>query len=571
MLKADTLFYNGKIYNTVFKQFIEGYFSVKGDKFLHIGRGDVPDNLEYENKVDLGGKWVIPGLVDCHMHIESSMIAPKQFAKLMVSNGVTTVVSEPHEIANVKGIDGVKAMINAADGAVMDIFYAIPSSVPSTSREFETAGAEIDLERVKQLAENPKVVCLGEVMNTNGVLYNPNDKALSFVKYLQEHKPNMPLEGHVPAIKGTRLNQYVYSGIDSDHTDHNLEEFMHRMLNGVFYQIQLITAYPEIAKAIDEFNLYENVAIVTDDTTPANLVNYGHLNRVVMKMVELGLSFENALYCATETPAKRMHFYDRGRIMPGKLADFCILDNTNEIKPVQTYKNGVLVYEKGREIQFEKEKAFPLDFYSTMKNPPVTEATFDIKAEGEKVTVKGLQTVPDTFRTSLFTKTLPVENGVVAVPDDICKLFVIERHGKNGNIKGTIAGGSCKIDGAVATSYSHDHHNITVLGSNNRDMALAANTVVKNGGGYAVVKGGKVLAQCTLEVCGLISEANPFDVAKDAESVEAAMRNIGYRHKDPMMSLSTLCLPVSMEIKLTDKGLIDVKNSKFIDILEKVK
>ena len=159
----------------------------------------------------------------------------------------------------------------------------------------------------------------------------------------------------------------------------------------------------------------------------------------------------------------------------------------------------------------------------------------------------------------------------MAVPNDICKLFVIERHGKNGNIKGTIAGGSCKIHGAVATSYSHDHHNITVLGNNNRDMALAANTVVKNGGGYAVVKGGKVLAQCTLEVCGLISEANPFDVAKDAESVEAAMRNIGYRHKDPMMSLSTLCLPVSMEIKLTDKGLIDVKNSKFIDILEKVK
>ena len=572
MFKADTLYFNGYIYFTAFKKFVYGYFSVKGDRILHLGAGEVPDDVKYENKTDLGGKYVIPGLIDCHMHIESSMITPKTFARVMVENGVTTVVSEPHEIANVKGLSGVLAMIEAGKGADMDIFYAIPSSVPSTDAEHETTGDAIDLDAVKELIKHKEVICLGEVMNTNGVLNNPQDRQLKFVNYLKENRPDMPLEGHVPRISGTDLNHYVYTGINSDHTDHGYDEFMHRMMNGVFYQIQYITAKEEIAKAIEEYSLYENVAIVTDDTPPSTLMEKGHLNRVIMYMTELGMKFENALYCATATPAKRMHLYDRGRLTPGMLADFCILENTDGIEPLQTYKNGKKVYDRAEVNSYAGCKgAFPKDFYETMKLGKLSESDFDFKADKPDgtYTVNGLQTVYESTRTPKFSEKAEIINGIVALPEDANKLFVFERHGKNGNVKAALAGGKCVVKGgAVATSYAHDHHNLVVLGDNNRDMAVAANTVIDNRGGFCVVSGGKVIAQCRLEVCGLMSERSPLEVAKDIEAVEEAMCSIGYESHDPIMSIGTMCLPVSMECKLTDMGLFDVPNSKYIPIVE---
>lgn len=569
-IKADTLFYNGNIYNTPFKKFIKGYFSVKGDKILHLGAGEVSNDIEYDNAVDLEGKWVIPGLIDSHMHVESSMITPKPFAKLMVENGITTVVSEPHEIANVTGIDGVLAMIEAAKGAVMDIFYAVPSSVPSTSDEFETTGGEINMPQLIELIKHKEVVCLGEVMNTYKILTDPDDKQNQFVKYLKENHPAMPLEGHCPRIIGSDLNQYVYTGIGSDHTEHDLNAFLQRVFNGMIFQVQDKMAKPEIAQAIKEYNLYENVSIVTDDTTPANLINHGHLNAVVMEMVKCGLDFEKAVYCATATPARRMRLYDRGQITPGMIADFSILDTLDEIKPVKTYKNGKIAFDKSVGNTFEIEKAFPEDHYQTMKLGKIKPEIFDIKTpiENGKVTITGLEVLSDFTRTPKAVKNLTAKDGKLELDDTTRKIVVIERHGKNGNVFGTIATGTCIVDGAVATSYAHDHHNLLVLGKTNEDMAIAANAVIENGGGLAVVKDGKIIAQCKLEVCGLMSERNPHEVAKDVQEVEKAMRDIGYNHYNPIMSLATTCLPVSMDVKITDKGLVDVINGKFIDIFE---
>ena len=569
-MRADTIFYNGNIYNTPFKSFFKGYFSVKGEKILHIGRGDVPAEVQADNMVDLQGRWVIPGLIDSHMHVESSMLAPRPFAKLMVENGITTVVSEPHEIANVTGMDGVVAMIDAAKGAVMDVLYAVPSSVPSTSREFETTGGEINMPELMELVKHKEVVCLGEVMNTYKILSDPDDKQNQFVRYLKEHRPDMPLEGHCPRIVGEPLCQYVYTGIGSDHTEHDVDAFLQRVFNGMIFQIQDKMAKPEIARAIKEYNLYENVSIVTDDTHPANLIYHGHLNSVVMEMVKCGLDFEKAVYCATATPARRMRLYDRGQIMPGLLADFCILDTLDEIKPLQTYKNGRLVFDKAVGNTFETEKAFPDAFYRTMKLGTVSPEIFDIKApvENGEIKVTGLEVLPDFTRTPKAVKTLTAENGVLKLDDDTRKITVIERHGKNGNVFSTIATGSCMVEGAVASSYAHDHHNLIVIGDSNEDMALAANTVIANCGGLAVVKDGRVIAQCRLEVCGLMSERDPYAVAGDILNVEKAMRDIGYVHYNPVMSLATTCLPVSMDVKITDKGLVDVINNKILDIFE---
>ncbi len=569
-MRADTIFYNGNIYNTPFKSFFKGYFSVKGEKILHIGRGDVPAEVQADNMVDLQGRWVIPGLIDSHMHVESSMLAPRPFAKLMVENGITTVVSEPHEIANVTGMDGVVAMIDAAKGAVMDVLYAVPSSVPSTSREFETTGGEINMPELMELVKHKEVVCLGEVMNTYKILSDPDDKQNQFVRYLKEHRPDMPLEGHCPRIVGEPLCQYVYTGIGSDHTEHDVDAFLQRVFNGMIFQIQDKMAKPEIARAIKEYNLYENVSIVTDDTHPANLIYHGHLNSVVMEMVKCGLDFEKAVYCATATPARRMRLYDRGQIMPGLLADFCILDTLDEIKPLQTYKNGRLVFDKTVGNTFETEKAFPDAFYRTMKLGTVSPEIFYIKApvENGEIKVTGLEVLPDFTRTPKAVKTLTAENGVLKLDDDTRKITVIERHGKNGNVFSTIATGSCMVEGAVASSYAHDHHNLIVIGDSNEDMALAANTVIANCGGLAVVKDGRVIAQCRLEVCGLMSERDPYAVAGDILNVEKAMRDIGYVHYNPVMSLATTCLPVSMDVKITDKGLVDVINNKILDIFE---
>ena len=567
-MKADTIFYNGYIYNTPFKKFFKGYFSVKGEKILHVGIGDIRSDIEYDAAVDLQGKWVIPGLIDSHMHVESSMLAPRPFAKLMVENGITTVVSEPHEIANVTGMDGVLAMIDAAKGAVMDIFYAVPSSVPSTSAEFETTGDVVDMPQLMELIKHKEVVCLGEVMNTYKILTDPDDKQNQFVKYLKENRPDMPLEGHCPRIVGSDLNQYVYTGIGSDHTEHDVDAFMQRVFNGMLFQVQDKMAKPEIAKAIKEHELYENVALVTDDTTPSNLINHGHLNAVVMEMVKCGLDFEKAVYCASATPARRMRLYDRGQIMPGLLADFSILDTLEEIKPVQTYKNGVLVFDKSVGNTFETEKAFPDSFYKTMKLPHVTPDVFEIKTpvENGEISVNGLEVLPDFTRTPKVTKTLTTKDGKLMLDSETGKIIVLERHGKNGNVFGTIATGACVVNGAVATSYAHDHHNLLVLGGSDEDMALAANTVIDNCGGLAVVQNGKVIAQAQLEVCGLMSERDPYEVAKSIEDVEAAMRAIGYVHYNPVMSLATTCLPVSMDVKITDKGLVDVINGKIISI-----
>ena len=567
-MKADTIFYNGYIYNTPFKKFFKGYFSVKGEKILHIGIGDIRSDIEYDNAVDLQGKWVIPGLIDSHMHVESSMLAPRPFAKLMVENGITTVVSEPHEIANVTGMDGVLAMIEAAKGAVMDIFYAVPSSVPSTSAEFETTGDVVDMPQLMELIKHKEVVCLGEVMNTYKILTDPDDKQNQFVKYLKENRPDMPLEGHCPRIVGSDLNQYVYTGIGSDHTEHDVDAFMQRVFNGMLFQVQDKMAKPEIAKAIKDHELYENVALVTDDTTPSNLINHGHLNAVVMEMVKCGLDFEKAVYCASATPARRMRLYDRGQIMPGLLADFSILDTLEEIKPVQTYKNGRLVFDKSVGNTFGTEKAFPDSFYKTMKLDHVTPEIFDIKTpvENGEISVNGLEVLPDFTRTPKVTKTLIAKDGKLMLDSETGKIIVLERHGKNGNVFGTIATGACVVDGAVATSYAHDHHNLLVLGGSNEDMALAANTVIDNCGGLAVVQDGKVIAQAQLEVCGLMSDRDPYEVAKSIEDVEAAMRAIGYVHYNPVMSLATTCLPVSMDVKITDKGLVDVINGKIISI-----
>ncbi|WP_105203562.1 adenine deaminase C-terminal domain-containing protein [Neobittarella massiliensis] len=566
-MRVDKLFVNGNFYNSYFKRFFAGYAAVLDGRFLHVGVGEKDvEQFEADERVDLGGRYVIPGLIDIHMHIESSMSAPMPFCDYLVKYGVTTIVSEPHEIANAFGIEGIQAMIDACDPQKMDVYYGISSSVPSTSEELETTGGIIGMDELKALMDAPGILCLGEVMDTRGVLNDPDSRPNQFVRYLRQHKPDMPLEGHCPRIKGVELSRYIYTGIDSDHTEHDLEEVQHRYFKGMFFELQNKMLKKEVIDFICENQLFEHTAFVTDDTMADVLVHKGHLNTVAAGAVELGMRVEDAVYCATYTAARRMRLFDRGAIAPGRIADMVVMEDLPGFVAHSTYKNGRLVYDSQIGIEpVGRPGAFPKKFYHSVQVKPVAADTFVLKASGDSVTVRAMQVHPDRTQTSEQHFTLPVADGQVQWESGPAALTaVFERYGKNGGIGwGFTSGGTIKR-GAVATTYAHDHHNLMVVGRSATDMALAVNQLIEMQGGMCVVENGKVLATIHLPVAGLLSEEPMEETGRQLAEVQDAMRALGYEHYEPVMSFCTTSLPVSPELKITDKGLVEVKTGKLL-------
>ena len=311
--KVSLLVKHAKVFNSYLKKFEEADVAVKGERFYYIDRKR-EFAFEAAEVLDAQGKYMIPGFMDIHMHIESSMMTPLAMADCLAANGVTTIVSEPHEMANVKGVRGVEEMIRAGKNAPIDIYYGIPSSVPSTSEEFETTGGVIDFPAMKGLLRYREVACVGEVMNYRQVIRENHLEISKFLDYVRENRPELPVEGHCPSLKDLELARFLYLGIDADHTEHDLEEVKQRLENGMFFEIQDKMLKPEILAYIRENNLYEYCAFVTDDTMADSLMEEGHLNAVVKKAVALGFPLEQAVYCATYTPARRMHLTNRGAI-----------------------------------------------------------------------------------------------------------------------------------------------------------------------------------------------------------------------------------------------------------------
>lgn len=559
------------IYNTAYRRFFAGWVQVEGGRIAAVGEGDVPAALSAEPRADFTGMYIVPGLIDCHMHIESSMMAPAPFAAAALRHGTTTVVSEPHEIANVKGLAGVRAMIEAGRKVPLDIFIGVPSSVPSTDDTLETAGGAIELEDLRALLDDPAVICLGEVMNTRAVITDAPHKHKDFIRAVKERRPLLPIEGHCPTITGLDLCRYLCEGIDSDHTEHTLEELRQRLFHGVLFELQEKMLRSEIVRHIVDNRLYESIALVTDDVMPDTLVHSGQLDRVLRLAIELGFPVEQAIYCCTAVPARRMLLLDRGAIAPGKIADFVVVDSPERFDVIHTYKNGREVYAGGEiaEIALEGSAgAFPADFYGTVKLSPRTEADFAFAAPvgAGEVSVNVMNTFEVRTQTEWVIENLPTEGGLLRLPAGYNKIMAFERYGKNGNVGRGVVKGDSVLRGAVASTYAHDHHNLIVLGDNDRDMAAAANAVVVMGGGIAVADGGEITAQLELPVGGIMAEGDPRDVARDMAAVTVAMVRQGYRNQNPVMSFCTLCLPVSPALKITDCGLVDVRGSRIVPL-----
>ena len=560
-MRPDFILKNVMVYQTFRQCFEKRDVAVAGEKFYCISPAiSYPGVEERDGK----GRYMLPGLVDIHMHIESSMTYPGEFSRITLPYGVTTVVADAHEMANVFGMDGIRAFM--AQKTKQDIFWAIPSSVPATNEKLETAGAALGVKEISEMASLDGVLCLGEIMNY---------KDLSAEGVCRKAGKNLRIEGHCPGLTGADLNRFIYEGVDADHTQQTPQSVMEKTELGMFLELQFKSLTPEVVKTVCDHELYENVALVTDDTMADKLLT-GHLNKIIETAVKAGMPMEKAIYCATWTPSRRMHLDDRGMIAPGKIADFMLLDSLDGIEPVVVYKKGECVYCKDEEACGAAEAAacsFPDPFYHTINCRPAEISDFVLKAEDPDAKWAEVNVMKiGTFGTATtpVKRRVEVKDGVLDWKSAGLSLAVVfERYGKNGNIGYGFVEGALTKPGAVATTWSHDSHNLFVLGTDENDMKLAQRRVLKLQGAYVVFSEGRSLAEARLTIGGIVSD-QPIEVlGQELKEVRAAMEGLGYVNNNVVMSMSTLCLPVSPKLKLTDHGLLTVPGQEHVPLVEK--
>lgn len=621
-MRIDYIIKDAQVYLTFLQSFEKRDVAVSGERIFAVSPKFADGAVR---TVDGSGMYLIPGLIDIHMHIESSMTYPKEFSRLALKHGTTTVVADAHEIANVFGMEGIRSFLDQK--TELDIFYAIPSSVPATSWELETPGAAIGEEEAAQMLEDPRVLCLGEVMNFKdlvpddlersdgpsaeaetsgsvGVAAAAGTKTLRLIQMCRSRRGrDIRIEGHCPKISGMDLNRFIFAGVDADHTQQTPESVLEKSELGMFLELQKKSLTPEVVEAVCSHSLYENVALITDDTMPDQLLE-GQMNRILRTAVEAGMPVEKAIYCATYTPARRMHLDDRGMIGPGKLADFLLLKDLETFRPAAVVKSGRLVSgswivtenaaadaEKGAEEKAAEEKSdaenrqtggkdaktrmaagtqFPPYFYHSVRCRDAVPSDFILRtgASCSSALVNVIRIAAFGTATELVRRRLPVKDGEICWQEaGLCLAVIYERHGRNGNIAVGLVEGAFRKPGAAATTWSHDSHNLLVLGNSTEDMMIAQKRVISLQGGYVVAAKGAVAAEAGLPVAGIISDAPLEKLAEDMGRVRAAMAALGYRNNNEIMSMSTLALPVSPALKLTDYGLLDVKTQKKVELI----
>lgn len=573
-LRVDVIVKDVNVFNVYLKKFIKGNVAILNGKFLHIYSEEISE-LASDNVIEGNGRYMIPGLIDIHMHIESSMTTPFQFANAVRKFGVTTIVAEPHEIANVFGIDGINQFINLDSKLPIDMFFGIPSSVPSTNSKLETTGGKITSEEVSELIKNPKVLCLGEVMNFKDLIEEDASEINKIISLIKKHNINMPIEGHCPKIQGLDLSRYLYAGVLGDHTQQSVESLKEKIANGMFIEMQEKSLNEENINYLIENNLYEHFALVTDDVMADKLLE-GQLDRLVRKAISYGMSEEMSVYVSTYTPARRMGLLDRGAIAPGKIADFILLNDIKDFRIDSVFKNGLLIYRKGDLVYKDSINKFPSNYYNSINLRKVLEDDFKVKLndftlksdEKKYIKCRVMKIDEKSTFTREIIETLEVKNGILDFENSECAMIaVFNRYTKVmspalGLVKGPII-----REGAVAATWAHDHHNLMVMGKSIKDMVCAANRVIEIQGGYVAVKDEQVMAELELKIGGIISDERLDVIGYKLKKIREALKSMGYDHYNQIMSFSTLSLPVSPELKITDKGLIRVKTQEIVELV----
>jgi adenine deaminase len=507
----------------------------------------------------LKGKYVAPGFIDAHVHIESSMCVPGEFAKAVIPHGVTSVITDPHEIANVLGLEGIGFMLDQAKNIPFSMYVMASSCVPAT--HMETAGAKLDAHDIEYLKSNPWVLGLAEVMNFPGVVF-----ADPGVMAKLDAFEDMVIDGHCPGLTGKQLNAYAASGIGSDHECTTVEEAREKLRLGLTIFIReatnahnLKTLLPVVTKENSR-----RICWCTDDRQPADLLDQGSIDYMVRVAISEGLDPITAIQMGTLNTAEYFGLNDRGAIAPGRRADLIIFSDLNNPVAEQVYRGGYLVAENGQMVA-EEAKQPPIRLRNAM-NVRWEKVDFTIPALGDRMRVIG--SIADQLVTAHRIEDVTRENGnAVADPArDILKMAVIERHRMTGNIgKGFIHGIGIK-HGALAGSVAHDHHNLVVIGADDASMMTAARAVAEMGGGYAVASGDQVLAKLALPVAGLMSDKPVWEVRRGMDALMDAAHELGSPLHDPFMAMSFMALEVIPSLKLTDLGLVDVEKFDLVEL-----
>jgi adenine deaminase len=555
--KADLLIKNGRLVN-VFSGQIER-------KDVAIFDGRIVGFGDYRAKkiVDIKGDFLCPGLIDGHVHIESSMVTIPQFARAVLPNGTTSVVIDPHEIANVMGLRGIRFMVASASGIPLNVFIMAPSCVPATN--METSGAVLRATEIKSLLKEPRVIGLAEMMNFPGVIYRDPE----VLKKIEQAKGKR-IDGHAPLLSGKLLNAYLTAGIRSDHECTALKEAKEKLANGMWIMIREGSTARNLRDLLPLVTPKNSrrLLFVTDDRHPKELLKEGHINSIVREAIRLGTDPILAIQMATLNPAEYFRLDDLGAIAPGYRADLITFDHLGRFQIKKVFKGGVLVAEDGKML------SRPIGVSSLLKKGVQSSVRIkDIKSDAflirsNQPLAKVIQLIPDQIVTKKVMKKIVLKDGV-AFPDmkeDILKIAVVERHRATGNVGiGFVQGFGLKR-GAIGSSVAHDSHNLVIVGTNDEDMLQAAMAIKKMGGGLVAVSGGKVLASLPLPIAGLMTGASVTQVHHQLEALLQAAKLLGCKLPDPLMTLSFISLPVIPELKITDKGLVDVNKFKIVPV-----
>ena len=556
--KVDLLIKNGRVVNVFSGEIDKKDVAVYGGTIVGFG--------DYEAKkiIDVNGDFLCPGLIDGHVHIESSMVTIPEFARAVLPNGTTSVAIDPHEIANVLGQEGIRFMAESARDVPLNVFIMLPSCVPAT--HMETSGATLKADDLKALFKEPWAIGLAEMMNFPGVIFR-DPEVLRKIEMAKGKRT----DGHAPTLSGKGLYAYLTAGIRSDHECTALKEAKEKLKNGMWIMIREGTTARNLRSLLPLVNSKNSrrFLFVTDDRHPKELLQDGHIDSMVRQAIRWGTDPLLAIQMATLNTAEYFRLDDLGAIAPGYRADIVSFDHLGRFQIKKVFKDGILVAEKGKMLFPPIRKRKGPKVKGSVRIKPFRKDAFLIRSD--QSLAKVIQLIPNQIVTKKVMKKIPLKEGVAHpdIKEDILKIAVVERHKATGNIGVGFVQGFGLKKGAIGSSVAHDSHNLVIVGTNDQDMMKAVEIIQAMGGGLAVVSNGKALASLSLPIAGLMSEAPAANVNVQLENLLHAAKNLGCKIPDPFMTLSFLSLPVIPELKITDKGLVDVNQFKFVPLFGK--
>ncbi len=555
---ADILIKNARIVNVFSGTIEKNNIALFRKRIASIG-----DYNRGKKVIDLKGMYIVPGLIDAHIHIESSMLSPREFAKVALLRGTTTVIADPHEIANVIGLEGVEYMIHATEGIPLNVYVTLPSAVPSTN--LETSGARLGVEdMIGFLEKHPRILALGEVMNYPGVLKRDNELIAKIELLRHRYKK---IDGHAPSLTGKKLNAYITAFIRSDHECTEKDEAIEKVKRGMQVFIREGSAAKNLNTLIDAVDNknFPYFSFCTDDRNPVDIMNEGHIDFMVRSAIKKGVTPVNAIRMATINTARYFDLRSMGAIAPGYKADMLVVNDLKDFHIHSVIKDSRTVVEEGK-LMVNVEGIFPevKGRLGPMNPKRIKEKDIIIKDTGKKIRV--IEVFYDTVLTKELITEPTVEGGLVIADPyrDIMKLVVIDRYRGENFTVGFIKGLDIK-QGAIGTSVGHDSHNIAIVGENDSDIVLALQELRKMGGGLVVVNNGEVLSKLPLHIAGLMSDKPLEEVVKAINKIDKSSKLLGI-DRDPFMTLSFVQLPVIPAIRMTDRGIVDVNKQSFVSL-----